>query len=158
MDLVTGAGRPLLRLRKGGARAEPYGFPAASLVHQPTVEAAIRTVAERHPTVEVRLGHTFEGAAQDEGGVALDVAGPDGPYRARAAWLVGCDGAGRADRPWRCGRRAAWRWPGGRPRARPPTRRRSGRCTRPGRPPRGRRRGCDLRAGWGRGCRGRAAG
>jgi len=94
MDLVTGAGRLLLRLRKGGARAEPYGFPAASLVHQPTVEAAIRTVAERHPTVEVRLGHTFEGAAQDEGGVALDVAGPDGPYRARAAWLVGCDGAG----------------------------------------------------------------
>ena len=93
MDLVTGDGRLLLRLRKVGARAAPYGFPAASLIHQPTVERALRARAEAHPTVEVRLGHACEGAAQDDDGVTVDVAGPDGPYRVRAAWLVGCDGA-----------------------------------------------------------------
>ncbi|MDX1420975.1 MAG: bifunctional 3-(3-hydroxy-phenyl)propionate/3-hydroxycinnamic acid hydroxylase [Rubricoccaceae bacterium] len=93
MDLVTDDGRLLLRLRKVGARAEPYGFPAATLIHQPTVEGALRARAEAHPTVEVRLGHAVGAVREEDGGATLAVQGPEGPYEVRAAWVVGCDGA-----------------------------------------------------------------
>src|ERR1700722_3227183 len=41
----------------------------------------------------VRRGHELTAAAQDEEAVTLDVQGPDGGYRLRAQYLVGCDGA-----------------------------------------------------------------
>jgi 2-polyprenyl-6-methoxyphenol hydroxylase-like FAD-dependent oxidoreductase len=41
----------------------------------------------------VRRGHELTTLAQDDDGVALDVAGPDGGYRLRARYVVGCDGA-----------------------------------------------------------------
>ncbi|WP_377268821.1 FAD-dependent monooxygenase [Peterkaempfera sp. SMS 1(5)a] len=42
--------------------------------------------------VEIRRGHRLTAFTQDDDGVALEVAGPDGPQRLRAAYLVGCDG------------------------------------------------------------------
>ncbi|WP_223840328.1 FAD-dependent monooxygenase [Saccharopolyspora pogona] len=42
--------------------------------------------------VEIRWGHELVGLAQDDDAVAIDVAGPDGPYRLRARYLVGADG------------------------------------------------------------------
>jgi 2-polyprenyl-6-methoxyphenol hydroxylase-like FAD-dependent oxidoreductase len=41
----------------------------------------------------IRRGHELTAATQDEDGVTLDVRGPDGDYRLRARYLVGCDGA-----------------------------------------------------------------
>jgi len=41
----------------------------------------------------IRRGHELTVATQDEDGVTLDVRGPDGDYRLRARYLVGCDGA-----------------------------------------------------------------
>jgi 2-polyprenyl-6-methoxyphenol hydroxylase-like FAD-dependent oxidoreductase len=41
----------------------------------------------------VRRGHELTGLAQDEDAVTLDVRGPDGGYRLRAGYVVGCDGA-----------------------------------------------------------------
>lgn len=41
----------------------------------------------------VRRGHALTGLAQDADGVTVDVTGPDGPYRVRARYLVGCDGS-----------------------------------------------------------------
>jgi len=41
----------------------------------------------------VRRGHELAGLVQDEDAVALDVRGPDGDYRLRAGYVVGCDGA-----------------------------------------------------------------
>ncbi|WP_412061074.1 FAD-dependent monooxygenase [Rubrivirga sp. IMCC45206] len=89
-DLVDRQGRLLLRGRP--AEAPPPGVPAALLIHQPSVERALR---ERLAAlgVEVRLGHTV-GRVVDEGGaVRVEGAGPDGPFRVRAAVVVGCDGA-----------------------------------------------------------------
>ncbi|MCC9307171.1 FAD-dependent monooxygenase [Kitasatospora sp. RB6PN24] len=42
--------------------------------------------------VEVRRGHRLDSLAPDADGVDLQLAGPDGPYRLRARYLVGCDG------------------------------------------------------------------
>jgi 2-polyprenyl-6-methoxyphenol hydroxylase-like FAD-dependent oxidoreductase len=44
--------------------------------------------------VPVMREHTVTGLRQDSGGVDLDVATPDGGRRVRAAYVVGCDGAG----------------------------------------------------------------
>lgn len=43
--------------------------------------------------VEIRQGHELTGLEQDDDGVSVDVVGPDGPYRLRARYLVGADGA-----------------------------------------------------------------
>jgi 2-polyprenyl-6-methoxyphenol hydroxylase-like FAD-dependent oxidoreductase len=42
---------------------------------------------------EIRRGHEVAGFSQDGDGVTVDVRGPDGAYRLRARYLVGCDGA-----------------------------------------------------------------
>lgn len=41
---------------------------------------------------EIRWGTRVTGVARDEGGVTLDVAGPDGPHRLRADWVIAADG------------------------------------------------------------------
>ncbi|GGQ13873.1 FAD-dependent oxidoreductase [Streptosporangium pseudovulgare] len=54
-----------------------------------------RLLDERAAELEtdVRRGHEVTGISQDETVVSVDVRGPDGPYRVRARYLVGCDGA-----------------------------------------------------------------
>ncbi|WP_336085675.1 FAD-dependent monooxygenase [Nocardia sp. SSK8] len=42
---------------------------------------------------QIRRGHEVIGLAQDDDAVVVDVAGPDGTYQLRAAYLVGADGA-----------------------------------------------------------------
>jgi 2-polyprenyl-6-methoxyphenol hydroxylase-like FAD-dependent oxidoreductase len=42
--------------------------------------------------VDIRRGHDLLAHRQDDGGVTLDVRGPDGRYRLRTRYLVGCDG------------------------------------------------------------------
>jgi 2-polyprenyl-6-methoxyphenol hydroxylase-like FAD-dependent oxidoreductase len=41
----------------------------------------------------ISRGHQVTGVSQDDATVAADVRGPDGPYRVRARYLAGCDGA-----------------------------------------------------------------
>ncbi|WP_412069628.1 FAD-dependent monooxygenase [Rubrivirga sp. IMCC43871] len=89
-DLVGRRGRLLLRGRP--AEAPPPGVPPALLIHQPSVERALR---ERLATlgVEVRLGHTVAQVVDEGGAVRVEGAGPDGRSDLRAAVVVGCDGA-----------------------------------------------------------------
>ncbi|NUW30393.1 FAD-dependent monooxygenase [Nonomuraea sp. SMC257] len=42
--------------------------------------------------VEIRRGHELTGLSQDAEGVTAEIAGPGGPYRLRARYLVGADG------------------------------------------------------------------
>ncbi|EHK87515.1 polyketide oxygenase/hydroxylase [Saccharomonospora azurea SZMC 14600] len=42
---------------------------------------------------EIRRGHEVVGISQDEDAVTVEAVGPDGPYRLRARYLVGADGA-----------------------------------------------------------------
>ena len=90
-DLVDRYGRLLLRGRP--REAPPTGFPSGLLVHQPTVERALRRRLATLPDVEVRLGHAVERVEDVGDGVVVSGIGPGGPFRVRAARAVGCDGA-----------------------------------------------------------------
>ena len=89
-DLVDRAGRLLLRGRP--AEAPPPGHPPGLLVHQPTVERAIRRRLAALG-VEVRLGHRVGRVRDDGDGVTVEGVGPNGPFALRAGLVVGCDGA-----------------------------------------------------------------
>lgn len=114
LDVVSGKGNVLLRARKAGAEEQPYGFPAANLIHQPTVEKALRDGLRRYPNVEVRFGCTVDGVDDNGSHVSLRGSAEEGPFEVTASWVVGCDGArsivrgsmgsplvgGRFEQPW----------------------------------------------------------
>lgn len=79
------------------AALAPTPTPLLNLA-QPLFEALLRERLQREPLVELRLGHHFLGCRQDEGGVQAQIEGPQGPYVAAGAWLVGADGASSAVR------------------------------------------------------------
>ncbi|MFD7130808.1 bifunctional 3-(3-hydroxy-phenyl)propionate/3-hydroxycinnamic acid hydroxylase [Streptomyces sp. NPDC059894] len=86
------AGRPLVRL----AFADPgrYGWPDATTMHQPHLEAALHAQQREHPGLSVRHGHTVVGIADHSDRVEVTAALPDGTTEVlRGAWVVGCDGA-----------------------------------------------------------------
>ena len=90
-DLVDRRGRLLLRGRP--KETPPPGFPSGLLIHQPTVEQALRQRLAERPNVEVCLGHAVERVDDAGDSVVLAGRGPEGPFRVRAALAVGCDGA-----------------------------------------------------------------
>ena len=98
-DLVDARGRLLLRGRP--AEAPPPGFPAGRLIHQPSVETALRAALAGIPSVTVRLGAEVTAVEPGASGVTVRVSpeasGDTGAGAAggdvRAALVVGCDGA-----------------------------------------------------------------
>ena len=114
LDLVSGEGDVLLRARKEGAATKPYGHPTATLIHQPTIERALRYGIGRYPNVDVLLSNAVESVTDDGHTVCLRGSGRDGPFEIVADWLVGCDGTqsivrkamgspllgGRLEQPW----------------------------------------------------------
>ena len=108
--LVDAAGETLIHARKK-VRAET-GWPAATLVHQPTVERAVRS--RLGASVDVRTGHAVTHVEQDESGATVEGQNTNGHFRIRASLVVGCDGArsrvreamdarlagGRFEQPW----------------------------------------------------------
>lgn len=77
----------------GADRIGPGGWPVANMIHQPSVEAALRaSLAERAPDA-LRRGWEMVGFAQDIEGVTARFATPQGECSVRARWLVGADGA-----------------------------------------------------------------
>ena len=52
------------------------------------------------PDLDVRYRHSFADAVETTDGVDIDVDGPDGPLRLRAAYLLGADGAASSVRKW----------------------------------------------------------
>jgi 3-(3-hydroxy-phenyl)propionate hydroxylase len=110
--LVDARGRTLLHARKR-LRVET-GWPAATLVHQPTVERALRAALAAAPGVEIRPGHTVEGVEAGPDGAVVHGQAPGGPFAIPARFVVGCDGArsrvreamgarlvgGRFEEPW----------------------------------------------------------
>ena len=124
-DEVAAAGRPLDGFRLVDARGRTLlharkrvdvetGWPAATLVHQPTVERALRSRLAEIQSVEVRTEHTVETVEEDAGGVLVRGTSQAGPFSVRASFVVGCDGArsrvreamgtrlvgGRFEQPW----------------------------------------------------------
>ena len=110
--LVGARGRTLLHARK--RVTVETGWPAATLVHQPTVERALRTAIAAAAGVEIRAGHSVDGVDASPGGAVVRGHSDDGPFAIPARFVVGCDGArsrvreamgarlvgGRFEEPW----------------------------------------------------------
>ena len=110
--LVDAQMRTLVRARKR-VRVET-GWPAALLVHQPTVEHALRARLAALPGVSVRTGHAVEQVEHDARGVTVRGRAAGEAFAVRGAFVVGCDGArsrvrdaigarlrgGRFEQPW----------------------------------------------------------
>lgn len=85
-------GRTLLCF-DGAASIGPGGWPVANMIHQPSVEAALRaSLAERAPGT-LRAGWELASFAQDDTGVTAQFMTPQGERPVRSRWLVGADGA-----------------------------------------------------------------
>lgn len=89
-DFLTADRQVLLRFLTKGS---PSGWPAANMIHQPSVEAAIRRRLEDLTSVEVRLEWNLLDLQDAADGVTARFETPAGEKRIRARYLVGADGA-----------------------------------------------------------------
>ncbi|MEU8828017.1 FAD-dependent monooxygenase [Streptomyces sp. NPDC048636] len=67
----------------------PYTLVLPQLRTEQLLEERLKELAG-----EILWGHRVLGVRQDADGAEVEVAGPDGTGTLRAAWVVGCDGAG----------------------------------------------------------------
>ena len=88
--LHVGADHGVIRYMGTVGRPRPYSWSNDYFFYQPELEAHLREALGRHAGVELRFGAAFEGLAQDDAGVTLDLS--DGS-RARARYVIACDGA-----------------------------------------------------------------
>jgi 3-(3-hydroxy-phenyl)propionate hydroxylase len=71
----------------------PSGWAAGYMFNQPGLERALRAKLRRAPQASVLLGAAFEKLRVEDGGISVDIAGPEGALRVHARYVVGCDGA-----------------------------------------------------------------
>ncbi|CAM5534311.1 bifunctional 3-(3-hydroxy-phenyl)propionate/3-hydroxycinnamic acid hydroxylase [Eoetvoesiella caeni] len=70
-----------------------YGHPRRSAFAQPELEALLADSLRRYPHLTARFGHEVLALEQDDNGVVLDIAGPDGKrYQHRSRYVAACDG------------------------------------------------------------------
>lgn len=85
-------GRVLLCF-EGAGRFGPGGWPIANMIHQPSVEAALRAALATHSRADLRSGWEMLSFAGEADSVTARFATPMGEQWVRARWLVGADGA-----------------------------------------------------------------
>ena len=91
-DFLTADRRILLRF-EGSDQIGPGGWPGANMIHQPSVEAALRAQLAALPSARLESGWELLGFAEDAAGVTAQIATADGTREVRARYLVGADGA-----------------------------------------------------------------
>ncbi|MDE2437372.1 MAG: bifunctional 3-(3-hydroxy-phenyl)propionate/3-hydroxycinnamic acid hydroxylase [Sphingomonadales bacterium] len=91
-EFRTAAGEILLCF-EGSDRNGPGGWPGANMIHQPSVEAALRAELLRHDSAELRAQCELLDFVDDGDGVSVRLETPQGEQRLRTRYLVGADGA-----------------------------------------------------------------
>lgn len=91
-DFLNARGDLLMRF-EGGDQTGPGGWPAANMIHQPSVEAELRGVLAKLPTAQLLTRCELTHFAEDGEGLTATLATPDGERTVRARFLVGADGA-----------------------------------------------------------------
>lgn len=91
-DFLNAKGDLLLRF-EGGDQTGPGGWPAANMIHQPSVEAELRKGLESLPGVELHNNWELNSFTDDGAGITATIAAPGGERTIRAGYLVGADGA-----------------------------------------------------------------
>ena len=91
-DFLTASGEILLRF-DGSDRIGQGGWPGANMIHQPSVERALRTKLVLEEGIELRSLWTFVDFEEDPEGINATFDTPSGETSLRAKYLVGADGA-----------------------------------------------------------------
>ena len=91
-DFLSADGEILLRF-DGSDKIGPGGWPAANMIHQPSVELALRNRLKDFPAAELRTGWTYLGHDEHDGSVNVRFTTADGERWLTARYLVGADGA-----------------------------------------------------------------
>jgi 3-(3-hydroxy-phenyl)propionate hydroxylase len=92
LRLLDGRHRVLAEFGRD-ADAGVHGWPQGSLVHQPDLEEVLATAAAGDPRITLRRGAEVTGLDQDDGGVTVAYRADGAARSARAAAVLGCDGA-----------------------------------------------------------------
>jgi 3-(3-hydroxy-phenyl)propionate hydroxylase len=91
-DFLNARGEVLLRF-EGADRTGPGGWPAANMIHQPSVEAALRRSLAMQGNASLCSEWELTSFNDDGDGVTARLATPGGERVVRARYLVGADGA-----------------------------------------------------------------
>jgi 2-polyprenyl-6-methoxyphenol hydroxylase-like FAD-dependent oxidoreductase len=91
-DFLNAKGALLMRF-SGADQIGPGGWPIANMIHQPSVEAALRQSLAGESFASLNSRWQLTSFAQDGDGVTAKIATPDGERTIRARYLVGADGA-----------------------------------------------------------------
>jgi 3-(3-hydroxy-phenyl)propionate hydroxylase len=91
-DFLDARGRVLMRMA-GADRIGPGGWPVANMIHQPSLEAALRRALAGLPAATLLSGWTLTGHTDDGDGISATIATAVGVRRIRARYLIGADGA-----------------------------------------------------------------
>ena len=83
----------LLLCFAGADQIGPGGWPVANMIHQPSVEAALRRSLLANSGAQLHGGWELKACADDGSGVTALVVTPEGERTVRARYLVGADGA-----------------------------------------------------------------
>jgi len=91
-DFLTASGELLMRF--GSAhRQSPSGWPASNMIHQPSVEAALRDMIAKASLVQLKSEWNLASYETDANGVVARFETPLGERIVCGRFLVGCDGA-----------------------------------------------------------------
>ena len=91
-DFLNAKGEVLLRF-EGAGQIGPGGWPAANMIHQPSVEAELRQALAAQPTAKLHTCWELTAFTDDGHGITATMATPDGERIVRSRYLVAADGA-----------------------------------------------------------------
>ena len=91
-DFLNAKGGVLLRF-EGSDQIGQGGWPVANMIHQPSVEAALRRALSSCAEASLKSRWELTSFADEGDGVTAILATPDGERTIRARYLVGADGA-----------------------------------------------------------------
>lgn len=91
-DFLNAKGEVLMRF-DGTDKIGPGGWPISNMVHQPSLEAALRDAARAQANLELKTGWKWLSYTEYPDQVASEIATPQGHTQIRSRFIVGADGA-----------------------------------------------------------------
>ena len=89
-DFLTADGQVLMRFL---TKVSPSGWPAANMIHQPSIEQALRHRIADLSTVDLKISWELLDYTESDRGVTARFQTPEGETQIQARYLIGCDGA-----------------------------------------------------------------